>query len=239
MSPDGNKEEFTRVLVAHEHALFRAAIRAALEGEADLNVVGEADDAPAAVGEAQRLDCDIILISAGLPAGGIGACAAVKASKPSAKVILWSEASDLRLLLAALEAGADGYVNQDLTLPEIVEATRRVLRGELSIPSSMVGSLLHELLRHRRDEGHLLDRISRLSRRERQVLALLVEGLGHEAIARALVISPQTARTHIQNLYGKLGVHSRLEATAIAVEHNLVERLSEGMQVETGRRGRS
>jgi DNA-binding NarL/FixJ family response regulator len=87
----------------------------------------------------------------------------------------------------------------------------------------MLGPLLTTLMRQRKQEDAALERILRLTQREKEVLALLAEGADNEAIARALVISPQTARTHIQNILGKLNVHSRLEAAAIAMQNGLLE----------------
>jgi two-component system nitrate/nitrite response regulator NarL len=89
----------------------------------------------------------------------------------------------------------------------------------------MLGSLLSRLIRRRREQDEALQRISRLTKREKEVLAFLAEGRDNDGIAQALVISPETARTHIQNVLGKLGVHSRLEAAAFVIQNGILEDL--------------
>jgi two-component system nitrate/nitrite response regulator NarL len=89
----------------------------------------------------------------------------------------------------------------------------------------MLGALLSRLIVHRRQQDEALKRMARLTRREREILALLAEGADNDAIAQELVISPQTARTHIQNVLGKLGVHSRLEAAAFVLQNGIMEDL--------------
>ena len=126
-------------------------------------------------------------------------------------------------LVRALEAGARGYWAEDLGAAELDLAVQTVAEGHAFIPPALLGGLLHDLVQAKRDERPVQDeRFDRLSRREREVLDLLAEGKDQVGIARELVISPQTARTHIQNVLGKLEVHSRLEAVALAVEHRQV-----------------
>ena len=88
----------------------------------------------------------------------------------------------------------------------------------------MLGELLHTLIRRRREDDAALARFNRLSRREQEVLGLMVDGLDHQQIAAELIMSPHTARTHIQKVLEKLGVHSRLEAARFALDNNLLER---------------
>src|SRR5919106_687622 len=136
--------------------------------------------------------------------------------REAVKVVLESE-SDVEVVAEArdgLEAGASGYLTKESPLAELIDAARAIHRGETLIPRRMLGALLARLIRRRREQDEALRRMSKLTRREKEVLALLAGGGDNDAIAQALVISPQTARTHIQNVLGKLGVHSRLEAAA-------------------------
>ena len=103
--------------------------------------------------------------------------------------------------------------------------------GETLIPSRMLGPLLTNLLRRKKDQDRAHDRIARLTRREREVLALLADGADNDDIGRALVISPQTARTHVQNILGKLSVHSRLEAAAFVTQNGDLARTGHGRRV--------
>jgi DNA-binding NarL/FixJ family response regulator len=213
-----------RLLVAAEYALFRNALQAALEAEGEFRVVAEAQDGAGLLDQTRAAKPDLVLLDAGLPQGdALERCAQLKDEVPSVPVLVLSAAPDPHLLLAAVRAGADGFVATELELAELVRAVRRVLGGEVFVPSAMLSTLLRGLVRHNRDADHFLQLSLKLTRREREVLELLVDGCDHEGVAEILVISPQTARTHIQNIIGKLGAHSRLEAVALTVEHRLLE----------------
>jgi DNA-binding NarL/FixJ family response regulator len=129
------------------------------------------------------------------------------------------------LLVAAIEAGADGYVTTDAAIEDLCAALENVAAGHAMIPPEMLGSLLRTLIERRREHSAAMERYLRLSERERQVLTLLVGGLDKEDIAAELVISAHTARTHIQNVLTKLEVHSRLEAVALAAELDLTDEI--------------
>lgn len=214
-----------RLLVAAEYELFRAAMRAALELDGDLRIVAEAEDGRAVAAEASRTAADLVLLETRLPPdGGFFVCSAIKAERPATAVFMLAPEPDPATLLASVEAGADGFAPAELPLSELVGAVRQVLGGESYVPPAMLTALLHGLVRRNREADRFLQLSLRLTPREREVLELLVEGCDHEAVAQILVISPQTARTHIQNVIGKLGAHSRLEAVALTVEHRLLER---------------
>ena len=133
------------------------------------------------------------------------------------RTVLVSEVPDDEMLLKAVEAGASGYITKRHGLSEVISTAHAVYGGETVVPSTMLGGLLERLMQRRRLESEAMRRIADLTRRERQVLALLAEGGNKESIARTLVISPETARTHIHNVITKLGVHSRLEAASFAM----------------------
>jgi DNA-binding NarL/FixJ family response regulator len=205
-----------RILLADGHALFREAVRVVLESEGDLRVVSEASDGLEAVLEAERTRPDVALLDVGLTGyDGIEATRKVRERAPGCEVVVVSPTEDAELLERALEAGARGFVSKSSPLVELLDVTRAAHRGELQVPQRMLGDLLGRLIRRRREENEVLRRVARLTRREREVLRLMASGAGTEAIAKALVISPQTARTHIQNILTKLEVHSRLEAAAL------------------------
>jgi DNA-binding NarL/FixJ family response regulator len=208
----------TALLLADEDVLFRTALACVLADRGH-SVVAQAGSA----GElAERLDTartspDVVVASSSLPGG----CrAAVRTTGLGPRLLVLGHGSDHDLLVGALDAGAQGYLGKDATLEQLLDAVLAVARGEAVVPPAMLGGLLHELVQQRRrprDSG-----LTPLSRREQEVLELLAQGHAQEGIARALVISPQTARTHIQKVIGKLGAHSRVEAVAVAVEHGLV-----------------
>src|SRR5207247_3996261 len=140
---------------------------------------------------------------------------------PDCRVIVFSAQEDEQVLVEALEAGASGYLSKGSPLANLIEATRAVHRGEALIPPRMLGAVLRRLIVRRRERDEALKRMARLTRREREVLALVARGEDNDGIAQHLVISPETARTHIQNVLGKLGVHSRLEAAAFVTQNGI------------------
>jgi len=215
-----------RVLVADQHALFREAIRAILDAEPDLLVVAEAETGFQAVEVAVRTKPDVAILHAGLEAcDAIQALGLLLERVPGCRMLILAAEEDQGTLAAAVEAGASGFLTKRAPLVELLEATRAVSRGETVIPRRMLGGLLSRLISHRQELDVAQERLARLTHRERQVLALLAEGADNDTIARTLVISPQTARTHIQNILSKLEVHSRLEATAFLFWNGNLESL--------------
>jgi len=224
-----------RILLAGRHALFREALRTGLESQEDLEVVGEAGNGPEAVAEVERRVPHVAILDVDLPiTDGPRTAAIIRERVPHCRVLMLGTNADPRSLVEALDAGASGYLTKEAPLAELVEATRAIHRGDTLIPPGMLGPLLTSLLRRKREQDRVLDSVARLTRREREVLALLGEGANNEGIARTLVISPQTARTHIQNILGKLDVHSRLEAAAFVTQREILPDL-----VAAERMGRS
>jgi DNA-binding NarL/FixJ family response regulator len=133
-----------------------------------------------------------------------------------AVLVLTDDEDDERLLLELLDAGAIGYVTRDSRLTDLVHSVNAALRGEACIPRGMLGGLLKLLISQRREAYAMISRIERLSHREKQVLRELADRLDGVEIASKLFISPQTVRTHIQNIMVKLEVHSRAEAADLA-----------------------
>lgn len=207
--------------------MFREAVRAILENEPDLEVVADAGDGLQAVAEAERWLPDVALLDAALPnCDGIRAAALIKERVPACRILVLAAEEDQTALVEAVEAGANGFLTKECPLSELLEATRAIYRGETLIPRQMLGTLLALLIRRRRAQDAAYGRLAQLTRREREVLGLLSRGADNESIAQALVISPQTARTHIQNVLFKLGVHSRLEAAAFVMQSGLLDELA-------------
>jgi DNA-binding NarL/FixJ family response regulator len=216
-------ENATRVMIADEHSLFLESMRVALESEPDVEVVAQAYDTTQAVSEASRVRPDVAIVDVNLPNGdGIRATALITKAAPDCRVLVLSDDDDLTILVAALQAGAAGFLTRSAPLDCLLEATKAIQSGEPYVPPRLLGDLLSWLMRRHEEQGEALRLAARLTRREREVLRMLARGGDNQAIAQALVISPQTARTHIQNVLGKLGVHSRLEAAAFARRNDLV-----------------
>ena len=215
------------ILLADGHSLFRDAVRVVFAGGTELDVVAEARDGVQAVAEAERTRPDVALLDADLPnCDGIRATELIRERLPECQVIVLSGEQDEQILIRALEAGATGYLTKEYPLADLMNAVQAVHRGETLVPPRMLGPLLMSLLHRRRRQDDALRLVSRLTRREREVLALLADGADNNLIAQTLVISPQTARTHIQNVLGKIGVHSRLEAAAFVLQNGIKEELN-------------
>jgi DNA-binding NarL/FixJ family response regulator len=222
-----NAEQTITVLVGERRRLWRETVRDALHAEACIQVVGEAADGAAASTEITRLRPDVALLDHAFAGpSGVELCQALKTSESRTCVILLCGTPDESRLIAALEAGADGCATEDTSLVDLIGAVRQVHSGQAFIPPGMLSLVLHGLIRRNREADAVIERFSRLSRREKEVFALLVEGHDHEVIATQLVVSPHTARTHIQNVLRKLEVHSRVKAAALAEEYQLLERFA-------------
>lgn len=209
-----------RVLIAERHRLFGVALEASLNNEADFSVIERAETGIETVEMITTLNPDVVLVDADLPStGGVDICAQLKqAAYPPAVMILDGEPRPW-VLVAAIEAAADGYITRDVSRGSFINAVRAVTRGEVSVPRALQASLVRGLLESRWDQERTAQLYARLTRREREVLELLADGLAQSAVADVLSISSETVRTHIQNSLSKLGVHSRLEAAAIARAH--------------------
>jgi NarL family two-component system response regulator LiaR len=220
-----------RILLADQHALFREAMRTVLDAEEDLIVIAEARDALEVISEAERTLPHLAILDSDLPMSEAPRTTSIiKDRVPDCRVLVLSSRDDYRALIEILDAGASGYLTKASPLADLIQATRAVNRGEMLVPPRMLGPLLAALLRRRREQHHAYELVSQLTRREREVLALVAEGADNRTIAETLVISPQTARTHIQNILNKLSVHSRLAAAAFVTQNGIVSELVSARQ---------
>ena len=180
-------------------------------------MIGEVADAREAQRALPRLRPDVVLLDASNGRNGVAhTTASLKAACPSCAIVVVGEA-ETETLIDVVEAGASGYVSQDSAFNDLIETARSVFEGRTLFPPRMLGGLVSGLVSRRHEEHEALERLSRLTHREREVLDLLAAGKDNRSIARALSISPGTARTHVQNVLGKLQVHSRLEAAAFVL----------------------
>ena len=211
-----------RVLLAGGHFLFRQAVRAALESEGDILVVGEAADETEAIGSVDRA-LDVVVVDAAITEGNIAATVErVADALPRAGVVFIATVADEPPLADVIAAGARAYLSKEAALADLIGSVRAVSRGEVVIPQPLVGSLVTDLLDRQRYQREAFAVLERLTRRERQVLVLVGADLDNRTIARSLEISEGTARTHVQTVLGKLGVHSRTEAAAFARRTDLL-----------------
>ncbi|MEV8405994.1 response regulator transcription factor [Streptomyces niveus] len=233
-----------RVLVVDDHRIFAESLAAALAAEPDVEVAA-AGSGPAALRCLERAASegrkyDVLLVDAdlGIVAGpgsgpvpravpdsgdggfglvdGISLVAGVRSGQPSVRCVVLAEKDDPGRAALALQAGASGWVAKDCSLQRLLAVIRGVLRDETHLPPALLTAVLRELTaarKHRTDSERLVDS---LTPRELEVLRCMVAGLGRKAVAERLFLSPHTVRTHMQNVLGKLGVHSTLAAVALA-----------------------
>ena len=211
----------TTILIVDDHRLFADVVASALEqlGARIVGPVGNAADAVVAVATERP---DVVLLDLSLPDGrGIDAGRTIVEAHPDIIVLALSASTDPRAVTEAMKAGFRGFVPKDAPLTTVVEAIRTALGGRsVVIPASRTKPISGSP----REGGVSATLLaSGLTIREREVLELLVAGLGSRAIAEKLQISMNTVRTHVQSVLTKLQVHSRLEAAAFAVRHELVE----------------
>jgi DNA-binding NarL/FixJ family response regulator len=195
---------------------------AGVSGIASVSVVPEAVPPPSA--EPPR--ATLLIVDEGRleDVGGPDAVAELRAREPSVGCLVLSARDDPDETIDLLEAGVLGCVSLRQELSELVRAVEAALRGELSVPSGLISPLLRQQVVRRRDDRVALRRFQLLSARELEVLGLLAGGHNQDEIADILVISPQTVRTHLERIRGKLGVRSRVHAAHLAVEYGLEDR---------------
>ncbi|MCT2593035.1 response regulator transcription factor [Streptomyces sp. N2-109] len=154
--------------------------------------------------------------SSGGSSGGLGLVARTRADYPGTRTVVLAERDDARYAAAALQAGACGWVAKDSSLSRLLHVVRGVLKGETHLPPALLTDVLRELTATRKHRTESERLVEALTPREHEVLRCMVAGLGRKAVAERLYLSPHTVRTHMQNVLGKLDVHSTLAAVALA-----------------------
>jgi DNA-binding NarL/FixJ family response regulator len=217
-----------RVLIADDHALFRRGLEMVLQGEAGLELVGQASDGQEAVQLATEVVPDVVLMDIRMPKiTGIEAARRMKEVAPSAKIVMLTISDEEEDLFEAIRAGASGYLLKDIPLDELADSVRAVHGGQSLINPSMAGKLLTEFAtlarRASEDEPAKHAPAPKLTDREMEVLRLVARGLNNRDIAKELFISENTVKNHVRNILEKLQIHSRMEAVMIAVREKLIE----------------
>ncbi|MHC5701286.1 response regulator [Streptomyces tirandamycinicus] len=206
-----------RVLLVDDHQVVRRGLRTFLEVQDDIEVVGEAGDGDEGVARAGELLPDVVLMDVRMPGtDGIEALRKLRALDNTAKVLVVTSFTERRTVVPALRAGASGYVYKDVDPDALAAAIRSVHAGHVLLQPEVAGVLLAQ------DEpGGGQGRGTSLTEREREVLGLIADGRSNREIARALVLSEKTVKTHVSNILMKLDLSDRTQAALWAVRHGL------------------
>src|SRR5205809_1748257 len=208
------------LLITDDHALVRQGIRAFLELQPDLTVIGEADSGKAAVRMAAELAPDVVLMDLVMPGiGGVEATRQVKQVSPHTQIIVLTSYHEDEYIFPALRAGALSYVLKDVGPDELAETIRMAARGESVLHPRVAARVVQELRGARRDTPNLF---TDLSDRELEVLRLIADGLSNAEIASKLVISETTVKGHVSNILSKLHMMDRTQAAIFAWRSGIV-----------------
>ena len=205
-----------RVLIVDDHAMVRKGLVAFLKNQPELELIGEACDGREAIDSCQQNQPDVILMDLIMPElGGVAATRTIHQRWPDIQVIALTSFQEKELVQDALQAGAIGYLLKNVSGEELAEAIRQAHSGRPTLAPEAVQALIQP-------PSEVESLTAGLTRREHEVLALLVKGMSNPEIAGQLFISRATVKVHISNILSKLGVNSRTEAISLAIQNKLV-----------------
>jgi len=206
-----------RVLIVDDHLVVREGLHAILETAEDLEPVGEAADGAEAVQLTGELEPDVVLMDLRMPKlDGIQAIIQIKALYPAIEIVILTTYDDDEYIVQGLRAGARGYLLKDSGRKVLFDAIRAAARGESLLPSAVVDKMVAHLVEPKASQS------AKLSEREQEVLAVLIQGATNKEIALKLHITERTVKAHVTNILNKLGVSSRTEAVAVAMRDQLL-----------------
>jgi DNA-binding NarL/FixJ family response regulator len=201
--------ESIRVAVADDHPMFRAGVVSSLGEFEDIEVVGQAGDAAGALALARAELPDVVILDIAMPGSGLSAARDIAAACPATRIVMLTVSEDEDDLLAAVKAGASGYVLKGAGAGELVRVIRSVHAGEVYVAPALAWGMLRELRTPRTSP------YDELTEREREVLELVAEGLSNQEIGDRLGLAEKTIKHYMTNILGKLQVRSRVEAALL------------------------
>ena len=209
-----------RVLLAEDHTIVRKGLRSLLDGETEIEVVGEAEDGQQAIQQVQRLLPDVVLMDITMPVlNGLEATRQIKKLFPQVKVLVLTVHSTEEHIFQILRAGASGYMVKQAAVSELVQAIQTVYRGNSFLSPSISHQVVEEY--GRRAEA-MENKLNRLTDREREVLQLIAEGRTHREIAQLLHVTVKTVEAHRAHLTDKLNLRSTAELTRYALRKGMI-----------------
>lgn len=211
-----NQSDTIEVLLVDDHAVVRSGLGAFLMAFDDLELVAEANSGEDAVAICNRFHPDVVLMDLKMPGmGGVEATRRIREHWPDIQVVALTSFKDKELVQTAMEAGAIGYLLKNVSADDLAEAVRAASKGEPTLAPEAAQALIQSTRKTPEIGFDLTDR-------EREVLALMAEGMSNPEIADELMVSRSTVKFHVSNILSKLGADSRTEAVALALQHDLL-----------------
>jgi len=208
-----------RVLLVDDHTLFRSGIKSLLQRHDEFEVVGEAGDGLEGLKRARSLQPDVVLLDLHMPGvSGLEALKMIVEELPGVRVLMLTVSEDAQDLMDALRAGACGYLLKNIETEVLIDGVRRVAAGESVVSQQMTAKLIAGVRQQPRTDQPLPDR-ERFSPRERDILVSLAQGESNKEIARRLDLAESTVKIHVQNIFKKLNMSSRVQVALYAVEN--------------------
>lgn len=212
------EEKIIRVLITDDHAVVRNGLSSFLMAFDDFELVGEAKNGEQAVRLSDQLLPDVVLMDLVMPGiGGVSATRQIREKHPEIQVIALTSFKEREQVQAVIQAGAIGYLLKDVSAHELAKAIRLAFAGKPTLAPEAANVLIQASRNPEIQQGY------DLTEREREVLALMVDGLNNQQIAERLVVSLSTAKSHVSNVLSKLGVSTRTEAVSFALKNRILE----------------
>lgn len=212
------------ILIAEDHTILREGLRSLLTMNRNFEVIGEAEDGREAIRYAEALAPDLVLMDLTMPKmNGLEAIKEIKKRVPASKILVLTVHKTEEYILAALEAGADGYVVKDATHSELLMAMEKVLSGRRFLSPDISEKIIRGYLQGKQ-AAKIQTPWDTLTQREREILKLIAEGYKNKEVADYLFISVKTVEKHRANLMKKLGLHNAAALTAFAIDKGIIEK---------------
>jgi len=213
-----------RVLIVDDHTLFRQGLRAMLEFEKGIKIIGEASSGSEAIQKCEKLLPDIVLMDLEMPElNGIEAVKAIRQSCPNVGIIMLTMYGDDGHLFEAIKAGANGYVLKESSIDKLLAHIKAVANGESILNSSIARRVLEEFVKLAQEYYSQKEAYKKLTAREIEILELLADGKANKQIARKLFISEKTVKNHTANIYSKLHCNDRTQAVLEGLRLGLIQ----------------
>jgi len=213
-----------RVLVVDPSEVFRTGLRAVLDAETDVEIVGEVGDGAAAMQASEELQPDVVVLEVRLAGtSGVDVARALLRARPELRILVLTWSEDEVDLRAAVRAGAQGYLLKDVPADELAAALRTVSLGKPMVSPALAPKLMSELATAVRRDAPRAEGTARLTERELEVLRLVARGMSNRAVAESLFLSENTVKNHVRNILDKLEAHSRMEAVVKASKVGLLQ----------------